>query len=373
MTGANSSQTRVVVGMSGGVDSSVSASLLQQQGYDVHGLFMFNWDEDETAYCTAAEDYQDARRVCEHLDIPLHRMDFAREYRQLVFERFLDGLRHGLTPNPDVLCNREIKFGHFREYALRLGADFIATGHYARVVEVGGRHQLHRGVDANKDQSYFLHAVSEAALAQTKFPLGGLTKTHVRELAVQLGLHNFRKRDSTGICFIGERPFREFLERYLPNEPGPMRTPEGRQVGEHAGLAFYTLGQRQGLGIGGVRGAGPAAWYVVGKHTADNALIVAQGHDHPWLESHWLTATGMHWINGAPSGDLQCEVATRYRQRPGPARLRPDRDDPGRVRIEFEAPQWAVTPGQYAVVYTGERCLGGALIADTGRFDRADV
>lgn len=355
---------RIIVGMSGGVDSSVTAWLLREQGYDVHGLFMFNWDEDEQGYCTAAQDFQDARRVCRELEIPLHRVNFAAQYRERVFDEFLAGLERGVTPNPDVLCNREIKFGEFLNYAQRLGARQIATGHYARVVPAGDTVQLYKGVDPRKDQSYFLHAVPAAALEHSVFPLGELTKAEVRELAQRASLHVSRKRDSTGICFVGERPFREFLEQYLPNEPGPACTPEGLEVGEHAGLAFYTLGQRQGLGIGGVAGAAASPWYVVGKDPQSNTLLVAQGHDHPLLYSRRLEAHEMHWINDAPAAPFDCEVATRYRQVPAPAHLEPSADGT-RCTVTFDEPQWAVTPGQYAVVYVGERCLGGGTIALT--------
>ncbi|MDH3589752.1 MAG: tRNA 2-thiouridine(34) synthase MnmA, partial [Gammaproteobacteria bacterium] len=294
-----SQKKRVIVGMSGGVDSSVAALLLQQQGYDVHGLYMFNWEEDEQGYCTAAEDFQDARRVCEHLGLPLHQVSFAAEYRKSVFEVFLAGLESGCTPNPDVLCNREIKFGRFLDHARRLGANLVATGHYARRVSEGSTHQLFRGVDAGKDQSYFLHSVSEAALGQALFPLGELRKSEVREIALAAGLHNSRKRDSTGICFIGERPFREFLGAYLPVKPGEIQTTDNVPVGEHCGLAFYTLGQRQGLGIGGVRGSSEQPWYVAAKDHERNVLVVVQGHDDPLLYSPSLRTGVMHWINGA--------------------------------------------------------------------------
>ncbi|MBT8136605.1 MAG: tRNA 2-thiouridine(34) synthase MnmA [Gammaproteobacteria bacterium] len=358
---SNNAGTRVIVGMSGGVDSSVAALLLKQQGYDVHGLYMFNWDEDEQGYCTAAEDFQDARRVASLLDIPLHQVNFAAEYRQHVFDVFLEGLQAGLTPNPDVLCNREIKFGRFLDHALRLGASYVATGHYARRISVNGEHQLHRGADRSKDQSYFLHYVSAEALGRTLFPLGETLKSDVRALALEAGLHNSRKRDSTGICFIGERPFQEFLASYLPVQPGEIRTPEGQAVGEHCGLAFYTLGQRQGLGIGGVRGASDEPWYVAGKDDDNNVLIVVQGHDHPLLYSSSLEATAVHWINGCPAaGELSCQVSTRYRQRPAPAAARLAA---GTAHVEFASPQWAVTPGQHAVFYDGERCLGGGIIS----------
>lgn len=362
-----SSRQRVIVGMSGGVDSSTAAALLQQQGHEVHGLFMFNWEEqDDLAYCTAAEDFQDAQQVCKLLGIPLHRADFAKQYRDAVFEQFLAGLRSGVTPNPDVLCNREIKFGQFHDYALRLGASRVATGHYARLVHNNGQTQLHRASDRNKDQSYFLHAVDENALQRSVFPLGEMTKPQVRALARQLGLPNFRKRDSTGICFIGERPFREFLGAFLEPRPGPIVTTSGQRLGEHAGLHFYTLGQRQGLGIGGVAGAADAPWYVVAKIHREDTLVVAQQHDHPLLMSDWLTAASMHWINDDPQAPFNASVATRYRQQPAAARIFPGKTSQQPCRIEFAQPQWAVTPGQFAVVYDGDRCLGGGAIVASG-------
>lgn len=360
---SNSKNQRVIVGMSGGVDSSVAALLLKEQGYDVHGLYMYNWEEDEQAYCTAAEDFQDALRVCERLELPLHQVNFAAEYRRQVFDVFLAGLKAGLTPNPDVLCNREIKFGSLLQHAKRLGADVVATGHYVRSKANDGEHQLLRGIDKNKDQSYFLHAVSETALAQSLFPLGELQKGEVRKIARAAGLQNSAKRDSTGICFIGERPFREFLQQYLPCEPGDILTPDGTRVGAHVGLAFYTLGQRQGLGIGGVSGANSEPWYVAGKDSERNALIVVQGRDDPLLYATSLEAETLHWINQPPIQGLRCQVSTRYRQSPADAVL--VNYDDKTARIDFEQPQWAVTPGQYAVVYDGEHCLGGGVIQST--------
>jgi tRNA-specific 2-thiouridylase len=354
---------RIVVGLSGGVDSAVAAMLLKDAGADIHALHMTNWEDDE-GYCTAAADLQDARRICERLDVPLHHVNFAREYRERVFEHFLSEYRAGRTPNPDVLCNREIKFGVFRNYAKRLGAERIATGHYARIRYVDGTAQLWKAADRNKDQSYFLHAVSDAALAETLFPLGELSKGEVRGIARDRDLNVYDKKDSTGICFIGERPFREFLAQYLPARPGPIRTPNGRTLGEHAGLMYYTIGQRQGLGIGGLQDAGDAPWYVAAKDLNDNALIVVQG-EHPLLYSDELDATAASWIAQPPEALrraelLSCRAKVRYRQT--------DRDctvgsSPyGRLTVSFDEPQRAVAPGQSVVFYEGERCLGGAVI-----------
>lgn len=354
---------RVILGLSGGVDSAVAALLLKQQGAEVHALHMTNWDDDD-GYCTAAEDLQEARQVCESLQIPLHHVDFSREYRDKVFAHFLQEYSAGRTPNPDVLCNREIKFGVFRHYAKRLGGILLATGHYARVVHHAGQTELHKARDSNKDQSYFLHAVSADALAETLFPLGDLLKCQVRELARAHGLSNYDKKDSTGICFIGERPFREFLSTYLPANPGPIQTPEGKKIGEHHGLMYYTLGQRQGLGVGGRRDAGGEPWYVAAKNVRDNALIVVQGN-HPLLYSDALEASQASWIGAAPKAivngeDFSCQVKIRYRQRDQSCSVVPLPD--GRLSVTFDAPQRAVAPGQYAVFYAGERCLGGAVI-----------
>ena len=352
---------RVILGLSGGVDSAVAAALLKDEGYDVHALHMTNWEDDD-GYCTAAADLQDARRVCEQLDIPLHHVNFAREYRDQVFEYFLDEYRKGRTPNPDVLCNREIKFGVFRDYAKRLGGDLLATGHYARTGIVDGHGALFKGRDPNKDQSYFLHAVSAEALAETVFPLGELVKDDVRRIARERGLDVYDKKDSTGICFIGERPFREFLATYLPANPGPMRTPDGDPVGEHQGLMYYTLGQRQGLHIGGIHGRPELPWYVVAKDLDDNALIVAQG-EHELLFSEGLTATDASWIGAAPAGltdGLRCTAKVRYRQSDQDCVVR-DLGD-GVVDVRFDEKQRAVAPGQFVVFYDGDRCLGGATI-----------
>lgn len=352
---------RVILGLSGGVDSAVAAVLLQEAGADVHALHMTNW-EDEDGYCTAAEDLQDARNICEQLGIPLHHVNFAKQYRDRVFRYFLDEYAAGRTPNPDVLCNREIKFGVFREHAKRLGGELLATGHYARTVPVGGETRLLKGAEPNKDQSYFLHAVSQAALAETVFPLGDRTKDEVRRIARDHGLQVHDKRDSTGICFIGERPFREFLSTYLPANPGPIRTPEGREIGQHHGLMYYTLGQRQGLGIGGHRDFDDAPWYVVAKDLDNNTLVVDQG-DSPRLMSEGLTAIDASWVNGPPSGldsGVNCTAKVRYRQADQACTV--ISGDGNVLSVEFEAAQRAVAPGQYAVFYDGERCLGGAVI-----------
>ncbi|MDH4072797.1 MAG: tRNA 2-thiouridine(34) synthase MnmA [Gammaproteobacteria bacterium] len=354
---------RIVIGLSGGVDSAVAALLLRDAGADVHALHMTNW-EDDGAYCTAAADLQDARHICEQLDIPLHHVNFAREYRNQVFSCFLDEYRAGRTPNPDVLCNREIKFGVFRDYAKRLGGGPIATGHYARSAAFKGSVALLKATDKSKDQSYFLHAVSAAALAETLFPLGDLLKSEVRAIARERALEVHDKKDSTGICFIGERPFREFLSQYVPALPGPIRTPEGKTVGEHRGLAYYTLGQRHGLGIGGRRDAGDAPWYVAAKDPAENALIVVQGN-HPLRYSSALITGAASWINGVPDElaagrTLACAVKIRYRQ--PDQRCTVAAASAGALTVSFEAAQADVTPGQFAVFYDGDRCLGGAVI-----------
>jgi tRNA-specific 2-thiouridylase len=356
----------VIVGMSGGVDSSVTAWLLQQQDYEVQGLFMSNWDEDETGYCTAAEDYQDARRVCEQLRIPLHKVSFAGEYRERVFSYFLEEYRSGRTPNPDVLCNREIKFGVCYDYARRLGADWVATGHYARVEHDSSqpRAKLLRGLDQNKDQSYFLHAMPGEALARTLFPIGGLQKSDVRRMARELTLPVFDKKDSTGICFIGERPFAQFLEAYLPAQPGDIETLEGRRIGRHRGLMYYTLGQRQGLGIGGRHDAGEEPWYVADKDLSRNVLEVVQGHDHPALLRNKAWASQLAWVAGAaPAWTFECTAKVRYRQADQSCRVEVFPD--GHCEVEFDSPQRAVTPGQYVVFYQGNECLGGGVIDRT--------
>ncbi|HEX2585429.1 MAG TPA: tRNA 2-thiouridine(34) synthase MnmA [Steroidobacteraceae bacterium] len=352
----------VIVGMSGGVDSSVAAHLLLQQGHRVEGLFMSNWEEDEDGYCTTAEDYQDARKVCELLNIPLHKISFAAEYRDRVFAHFLKEYQAGRTPNPDVLCNREIKFGVCFEHAKRLGADFFATGHYARV-----RHepqpQLLRGLDQGKDQSYFLHAVTASALKQALFPIGGLQKSEVRRIAKELVLPTHDKKDSTGICFIGERPFAEFLEKYLPAQPGEIHSIDGQRIGKHRGLMYYTLGQRHGLGIGGQADREEAAWYVAGKDLKNNILIVVQSHDHPAMQQNSLTAIELNWIAGQPpSSSFDCTAKIRYRQADQACHVECHGDQ---INVTFTQPQRAVTPGQYVVFYDDDVCLGGGVIAST--------
>jgi tRNA-specific 2-thiouridylase len=353
----------VIVGISGGVDSAVAALLLCRAGYTVQGLFMSNW-QDEDAYCTSAADFQDARRVCATLGIPLHRANFAAEYRERVFAHFLDEYAAGRTPNPDVLCNREIKFGVCLDYMRRLGAAWIATGHYARIEHQGGTRLL-KAVDGAKDQSYFLHAVTPQALARTLFPLGRLHKREVRRLAHAAGLAVFDKPDSTGICFIGERPFQEFLGQYLPPSPGPVETADGRIIGEHRGLPFHTLGQRSGLGLGGRPGAAAAPWYVAGKDVARNALIVVQDQNHPLLLSDAFDVAQLHWLgDAAPAGArIACAVKTRHRQPDLACRFIMGHGM--QARILLNRPARAVTPGQYAVLYDGERCIGGGVI--TGR------
>jgi tRNA-specific 2-thiouridylase len=355
------SQLTVIVGMSGGVDSAVTAALLLDQGYQVQGLHMTNWDEDD-AYCTAAKDYQDARKVCGDLGIPLHHVNFAQEYRDKVFADFLEEYRRGRTPNPDIACNRYIKFGDFMDYAFRLGADLIATGHYARIEKHDGACRLLKALDDNKDQSYFLHAVRPEVLPKVIFPLGDLQKTEVRLLANERGLSNYARRDSTGICFIGERPFREFLQTYLPAQPGDIETPDGSVIGQHVGLMYYTLGQREGLGIGGVKGYPEAPWYAAAKDLERNVLVVTQGHDDPLLWSQSMTTEPVRWLAGAPpESPFDCAVKTRYRQTDVPCTVR--LTDAGAAAVSFHEPVWAVTPGQYAVFYKGDECLGGGVIA----------
>lgn len=353
---------RVIVGMSGGVDSSVAAWLLLQQGYEVRGLFMKNWEDDDAGeHCTAAADFQDAKDVCARLDIPLHAANFSKEYWERVFSYFLAEYHAGRTPNPDVLCNKEIKFKSFLEHALQLGADCIATGHYARVLQHHGGFHLLKACDLNKDQSYFLHTLGQTQLAKTLFPLGELTKPQVRAIAAEQGFVNAAKKDSTGICFIGERNFKNFLSRYLPAQPGEIRNVGGELLGRHDGLMYYTLGQRQGLGVGGRRGASEEAWYVVGKDMPHNVLTVAQGHDHPSLYSRSLAAHDLCWVSGAaPTPPLACAAKTRYRQTDQPCTMTEIKG--GVCKVTFDKPQWAVTPGQSVVFYQGEECLGGGVI-----------
>ena len=355
---------RVVVGMSGGVDSSVTAWLLKEQGYEVIGLFMKNWDDtDEFGHCTATEDYEDVRRVCAQIGIPYYSVNFEKEYYQKVFQYFLDEYRKGRTPNPDVMCNREIKFGDFHKKAKQLGADLIATGHYAQIKDENGTKYLVRGADSNKDQTYFLYAVPKQQLMQAIFPIGHMQKKEVRALAEKAGLATAKKKDSTGICFIGERNFREFLSQYLPAQPGKICTLDGREIGEHHGLMYYTLGQRQGLGIGGSGTGEP--WFVAKKDLENNILYVVQGHDHEALYSNGLSATDVNWLGegNLPDRPFECTAKFRYRQQDQKVLVHPQAD--GCLHVEFEKPQRAVTPGQSIVMYRDEKCLGGGIIDHT--------
>ena len=360
----NPATTKVIVGMSGGVDSSVSAYLLMQQGYQVEGLFMKNWDEDDgTEYCTAKEDLADAQQVCDTLGIPLHQANFAAEYWDNVFEHFLEEYKAGRTPNPDILCNREIKFKAFLEYAKVLGADLIATGHYVRRQESGHQVQLLKGLDNNKDQSYFLHAVGGDEIAQTLFPVGELEKPEVRRIAEENNLVTHNKKDSTGICFIGERRFKDFLQQYLPAQPGRIETEDGIDIGEHQGLMYHTLGQRQGLGIGGLTGFSEEPWFVADKDLQRNVLIAVQGKNHPRLFKDWLTTSEIYWVNDEPELPLRCRAKVRYRQADQDCVLHKTENG---YRVEFDQPQRAVTPGQSLVLYIDEICLGGGVIECTG-------
>jgi len=362
---------RIVVGLSGGVDSAVTAHLLKQQGHEVVGIFMKNWeDDDDSEYCSSNVDFIDAASVADVLGIEIEHVNFAADYKDRVFAEFLREYQAGRTPNPDVLCNAEIKFKAFLDHAMRLGAEKIATGHYARVRlnEGTGRHELLKGLDPAKDQSYFLHRLNQAQLSKTLFPVGELHKTEVRRIADAIGLPNAKKKDSTGICFIGERPFREFLNRYISKEPGPIKDERGRTLGEHQGLSFYTLGQRQGLGIGGVkergaqRGAGDhSPWFVARKDMAANTLWVVQGHDHPWLLSQTLSADDASWVAGSAPVAGGYGAKSRYRQADAACALGEGAN--GAFRLDFAQPQWAVTPGQSAVLYDGDVCLGGGVIA----------
>ena len=363
-----SAKQRVVVGLSGGVDSAVSAHLLKSQGYEVIGIFMKNWeDDDNSEYCSSNVDFVDAAAVADVIGIEIEHVNFAAEYRERVFAEFLREYAAARTPNPDVLCNAEIKFKAFLDHAMRLGAQAIATGHYARVRQRGGRFELLKGLDPLKDQSYFLHRLNQAQLSRTRFPVGELPKTEVRRIAAEIGLPNAQKKDSTGICFIGERPFREFLNRYLKHEPGPIRDDRGRTLGQHVGLSFYTLGQRQGLGIGGVKERGAARggnehepWYVAGKDLERNVLRVVQGHAHAALQSRALVADDCSWIAGTAPAPGRYAAKSRYRQADAACALQPVEDG---FRLDFDAPQWAVTPGQSAVLYDAELCLGGGVIS----------
>jgi len=356
---------RVVVGMSGGVDSSVAAWLLKQQGFEVVGLFMKNWEDDDTdEYCTSRTDLVDAAAVADVIGIELEAVNFAREYRERVFAHFLREYEAGRTPNPDVLCNSEIKFKSFLDHARALGADRIATGHYARLRRAGDRVELLKAVDATKDQSYFLHQLTQPQLAPVVFPLGEIAKREGRAIAKREGIPTWEKKDSTGICFIGERPFRDFLAKYLPRAPGPIETPDGRVVGGHHGVAYYTLGQRQGLGVGGTKAGDAQPWFVAAKDAVRNALIVVQGHEHPLLRRSEVDAQDMHWIAGTPpAAPVLARLGAKTRYRMADAACRLERLGEDSWRATFAAPQWAPTPGQYLVLYDGDVCLGGGVIA----------
>ncbi len=356
------SPQKVIIGLSGGVDSSVAALRLLQQGYQVEGLFMKNWEEDDEAdYCAAAEDLADAQAVADQLGIRLHTVNFSAEYWDRVFAYFLSEYRAGRTPNPDVLCNREIKFRAFLDHALDLGADFIATGHYAAIVRDEQGSHLMRAVDEDKDQTYFLYMLGQRALRHSLFPLGDIPKTEVRRIATEAGFVTARKKDSTGICFIGERRFKDFLANYLPANPGPIQTPEGQTIGEHQGLMYYTLGQRQGLGIGGVAGAPDEPWFVVAKDLEHNVLIAAQGHDHPLLYTRELTASQLHWtLDQAPAESFEALARCRHRQPLQACRVSLQGAD--HMQVSFDRPQRAITPGQSVVLYRDRECLGGGTI-----------
>ncbi|MFT7267033.1 MAG: tRNA-specific 2-thiouridylase [Porticoccus sp.] len=360
-------KAKVIVGMSGGVDSSVTALLLKQQGYVVEGLFMKNWDEDDgTEYCTAQQDMSDAQSVADMLEIPLHSVNFASEYWDDVFEIFLQEYKSGRTPNPDILCNKEIKFKVFLDYAEILGGDYIATGHYARTSTRNGHTYLLKGIDGSKDQSYFLHAVDEAAFSRALFPIGEMKKTEVRRMAEEYGLTTAKKKDSTGICFIGERRFKDFLEQYLPGQPGNIESSDGDIIGQHSGLMYYTLGQRQGLGIGGLKTSDNNPWYVSGKDLSRNTLIAVQGENHPLLFSDSLKVSELHWINGLPEEiikneniEFSCQAKTRYRQDDQPCQVIKTEDG---YLMKFNTPQRSLTPGQSVVLYRDSICLGGGVI-----------
>ena len=381
---ASTKKQRIVVGLSGGVDSAVTAYLLQRQGHEVVGIFMKNWEDDDRAadadssgadpgYCTSNIDFVDAAAVADVLGIEIEHVNFAADYKDRVFAEFVREYQGGRTPNPDILCNAEIKFKAFLDHAIRLGAEKIATGHYARVRHnpATGLYELLKGLDASKDQSYFLHRLNQAQLSKTLFPIGELHKTEVRRIADEIGLPNAKKKDSTGICFIGERPFREFLNRYIAMAPGPIKNPKGQTIGQHVGLSFYTLGQRQGLGIGGLKarsaqkgGGEHAPWFVARKDLDTNTLWVVQGHDHPWLLSYVLSALDASWVAGAaPTSSATLAAKTRYRQADSPCTL--DAVHDAALTLRFAQAQWAVTPGQSAVLYDGEVCLGGGVIERT--------
>ncbi len=387
---ASPTKQRIVVGLSGGVDSAVTAYLLRQQGHEVLGIFMKNWEEDDQpagadgdpstpGYCTSNEDFVDAAAVADVLGIEIEHVNFAADYKDRVFAEFLREYQAGRTPNPDILCNAEIKFKAFLDHAMRLGADAIATGHYARVRHNprSARYELLKGLDPSKDQSYFLHRLNQAQLSKTLFPVGELHKSEVRRIADEIGLPNARKKDSTGICFIGERPFREFLNRYIAMAPGPIKNPKGHTIGQHVGLSFYTLGQRQGLGIGGLKARGAqkgggehAPWFVARKDMQANTLWVVQGHDHPWLLSKHLSAMDASWVAGlAPQSTAALAAKTRYRQSDSACAIASTAG--AEFALDFAAAQWAVTPGQSAVLYDGEVCLGGGVIASVSALDSA--
>jgi len=365
---------KIIVGMSGGVDSSVAAALLQQQGYQVEGLFMKNWQaDDDEQYCSAAQDLKDAQAICDQLCIHLHTVNFSREYWDLVFETFLSEYQAGRTPNPDILCNKEIKFKAFLQYATQLGADKIATGHYAKISRLNSTWQLQRGTDANKDQSYFLYTLGQAELANALFPIGELNKTTVRQLAHQWGFVNHAKKDSTGICFIGERRFREFLQQFLPAQAGVIEDENGRIIGEHAGAMYYTIGQRQGLQLGGKQAYQELPWYVARKDIQRNVLVVVQGHDHPDLFQQQATAKQLHWVSGIENlpkleTPYYCSAKIRYRQADSECEVRFEKCGSSKdqaqlcARVKFNQAQWAITPGQSIVFYDFEGCLGGGVL-----------
>jgi len=361
--GKSPKETRVVLGMSGGVDSSVAALLLKEEGYEVIGIFMKNWNEEsEDGYCTATEDYEDVKKVCHQLKIPYYTVNFENEYWDRVFAYFLDEYEKGRTPNPDVICNKEIKFKSFLDYAMKLDADYLATGHYARIDNYEGKYRLLRGVDPGKDQTYFLCTLGQDQLSRTLFPIGHLKKEKVREIAVEAGLKTARKKDSTGICFIGERNFKGFLGNYLPAQPGEIKTLSGEVVGQHDGLMYYTIGQRRGLGIGGGKGNDSGEpWYVVDKDLKNNFLYVVQGANHPALFSSGLLASDLHWVSGEPPADIfSCTAKFRYRQTDQGVSVKLTEED--RCQVLFDRPQKAITPGQFVVFYRGEVCLGGGII-----------
>lgn len=359
----SSKKHRIIVGMSGGVDSSVTALLLKQQGHDVRGIFMQNWEADQSdPYCSITQDMKDAHAVCEQMGIPFDTVHFANDYWDRVFRHFLDEYAAGRTPNPDILCNKEIKFNAFLDYALSLGADYIATGHYSRIVKDQNQlYHLYKAEDSSKDQSYFLYTLQQSQLARSLFPLANFHKSHIRQIAQEHNLKTQAKKDSTGICFIGERKFKTFLNEYILARPGDMETPEGSLVGTHEGLMFYTLGQRQGLGIGGRKNTDGSPWYVIAKDIPRNVLIVGQSHDHPLLYKQALHCNQLHWISPSkPILPLHCSAKTRYRQQDEACTIYPSENDS--YRVEFAKPQWAITPGQSVVFYLDNECLGGGII-----------